>query len=308
VNVSFTNQDGDITTDPLAVLQNTDADASDVDFRSIVDSDSDGILDESDIDDDNDGILDVDEGMFDQIVGGDFSDEDQWTFADTTQAGVFDINTSDQLRITEEGPGDLFNGNVAVASNSVINLIQGETYTLTFDAQATGTANVDPGTIQWVLLSGTDSVNDTVVDNISPTYATTGTSADVTLTTSLDSYQVEYTHTLATGAYGFGLTWDVEAGGSSGEDIIIDNVSLVGAADTDADGIVNRLDLDSDNDGISDLVESGSDASEVDTNNDGILDGTTDIDSDPTVMIRVATQRQMAKHRLIQTQTVFQTL
>jgi len=51
-------------------------------------------------------------------------------------------------------------------------------------------------------------------------------------------------------------------------------------SDTDGDGIINSLDLDSDNDGISDLVESGSDASEVDTNNDGILDGAIDSDSD----------------------------
>ena len=42
--------------------------------------------------------------------------------------------------------------------------------------------------------------------------------------------------------------------------------------DTDADGIFDHLDLDSDNDGISDLVESGQDAATVDTNNDGIHD------------------------------------
>jgi len=43
--------------------------------------------------------------------------------------------------------------------------------------------------------------------------------------------------------------------------------------DTDADGIPNYLDLDSDNDGIFDLVESGSNA--TDTNRDGIIDITT---------------------------------
>lgn len=41
--------------------------------------------------------------------------------------------------------------------------------------------------------------------------------------------------------------------------------------DTDVDGSVNYLDLDSDNDGIHDLDESGSNA--VDTNNNGIIDG-----------------------------------
>ncbi|MGF1496158.1 MAG: DUF4347 domain-containing protein [Elainellaceae cyanobacterium] len=55
---------------------------------------------------------------------------------------------------------------------------------------------------------------------------------------------------------------------------------LKSITDTDGDGIANHLDLDSDNDGISDLVESGQDAAIVDTNNDGILDSTTDADSD----------------------------
>jgi hypothetical protein len=41
---------------------------------------------------------------------------------------------------------------------------------------------------------------------------------------------------------------------------------------TDSDGIKDYLDLDSDNDGIYDLVESGSNA--ADTNLDGIIDGT----------------------------------
>jgi len=41
--------------------------------------------------------------------------------------------------------------------------------------------------------------------------------------------------------------------------------------DTDGDGVANHLDLDSDNDGISDLNESGHTA--LDANNDGIIDG-----------------------------------
>jgi len=52
------------------------------------------------------------------------------------------------------------------------------------------------------------------------------------------------------------------------------------ARDTDGDGIPDRLDLDSDNDGILDLLESGQDPAVVDTNNDGILDSTTDVDND----------------------------
>jgi Secretion system C-terminal sorting domain/Ig-like domain CHU_C associated len=46
--------------------------------------------------------------------------------------------------------------------------------------------------------------------------------------------------------------------------------------DTDKDGIINMLDLDSENDGIPDVVEAGG----VDTNGDGIIDNFTDADGD----------------------------
>ena len=46
--------------------------------------------------------------------------------------------------------------------------------------------------------------------------------------------------------------------------------------DTDGDGIFDHKDLDSDNDGISDLIESGADPSAVDTDGDGAYDGAVD--------------------------------
>ena len=51
--------------------------------------------------------------------------------------------------------------------------------------------------------------------------------------------------------------------------------------DTDGDGISDHLDLDSDNDGISDLIESGQDPAVVDIDNNGVVDGTVDIDGVP---------------------------
>ena len=51
--------------------------------------------------------------------------------------------------------------------------------------------------------------------------------------------------------------------------------------DTDADGLHDHNDLDSDNDGIIDLLESGVDASMLDANNDGIYDGTFDANGVP---------------------------
>ena len=54
-----------------------------------------------------------------------------------------------------------------------------------------------------------------------------------------------------------------------------DPAALSVFADTDMDGIADNLELDSDNDGISDLFESGDPiAIAADTNNDGLIDGT----------------------------------
>jgi hypothetical protein len=51
------------------------------------------------------------------------------------------------------------------------------------------------------------------------------------------------------------------------------SINYVTPRDTDSDGIADSLDLDSDNDGISDLRESGQVSATVDTNNNGVHDG-----------------------------------
>jgi len=53
-------------------------------------------------------------------------------------------------------------------------------------------------------------------------------------------------------------------------EVYIDAISF--CYDNDSDGTPNYLDIDSDNDGIFDLAESGQNSSIVDTNNNGILD------------------------------------
>jgi len=66
--------------------------------------------------------------------------------------------------------------------------------------------------------------------------------------------------------------------GCIGNDIRIDDISLRKVeldCDCDSDGVPNHLDLDSDNDGIYDLYESGSGIS--DNNNDGRLDNARDV-------------------------------
>ncbi len=67
--------------------------------------------------------------------------------------------------------------------------------------------------------------------------------------------------------------------GSNGNDMGIDNIRFAPLeCDTDRDEVPNFLDLDSDNDGIFDIVEAG--RGDLDANNDGIVDGIIDTDGD----------------------------
>ncbi|MCW8857834.1 MAG: outer membrane beta-barrel protein, partial [Kangiella sp.] len=58
-----------------------------------------------------------------------------------------------------------------------------------------------------------------------------------------------------------------------------DDIIDLSVTDTDGDGTPDHLDLDSDNDGIFDLIEAGGESS-IDANGDGIVDGTIDADQD----------------------------
>ena len=69
--------------------------------------------------------------------------------------------------------------------------------------------------------------------------------------------------------------------GGCGNDLAIDDIKLfeeptISNCDFDGDGIPNSLDLDSDNDGIFDILEAGG----TDADNDGIVDDTNDADND----------------------------
>ncbi|MFS4491367.1 CshA/CshB family fibrillar adhesin-related protein [Maribacter sp. 2308TA10-17] len=61
------------------------------------------------------------------------------------------------------------------------------------------------------------------------------------------------------------LSVENNTGGGIGNDFAIDDISLVPIIDTDGDGIANCFDLDSDNDGIHDVIEAGG----TDTDGDG---------------------------------------
>ena len=70
---------------------------------------------------------------------------------------------------------------------------------------------------------------------------------------------------------------DARADGAVGANGLVDGATVAAPLlDTDADGTPNYLDLDSDDDGIVDLVESGG----VDADGDGLVDAFLDSDGD----------------------------
>jgi hypothetical protein len=117
--------------------------------------------------------------------------------------------------------------------------------------------------------SYSDYNGDTVVDlaDLNPTHVTVGGH----LSLQYDSYQNNYAFAGHNSEGSFG--GDPVDGVEDQYTRSTSTVQLTPPEDTDGDGVSDYLDLDSDNDGISDLVESGHDATVVDTNNDGILDG-----------------------------------
>ncbi len=198
------------------------------------DSDNDGIDNDVDLDDDNDGILDIDE-----------------TTADDDGDGI--INSID-LDSDNDGIPDIIEagGNDSNGDGRVDYPTEGDPSSM-IDTNSNG---VDD-TIEANPLEDLDSDNDGINDRLD-----------------VDSDND-------------GITDTAEAGGiDDNGDGLFDNIvdtNFNGLADslesnplsnpdTDNDGVINRLDLDSDNDGITDIIEAGG----TDTDSNGMVDSFTD--------------------------------
>ncbi len=249
------------------------------------DTDDDSLNDNTDIDDDNDGILDTVEGVTTATVysqtftaGLPTYDSAPYFAAGQNANGVLQTNTGG---ITMDGdgvtggrylqyytfPGGAAAGMEIFGSASLIAVAANTDYTFSFrlanfsitfpvvinvtingqsvilGAQSTGTGNGS-----WTTFSGTWNSGASTTADFSLINATTSDN------------------------------------GNGGVDFAIDSLKLTtpAFADTDADGIFDHLDLDADNDGITDNVEaqttagyiapSGIGAGTTDANNDGLDD------------------------------------
>ena len=86
------------------------------------------------------------------------------------------------------------------------------------------------------------------------------------------SFQVLYGVTSNSGVFSFA--------NNINRNFFFENFSAVLFEDIDNDGITDNLDLDSDNDGISNLAESGLDVTQFDPDGNGVIDGAQFVDAD----------------------------
>ncbi|RZM26684.1 MAG: hypothetical protein EOO88_16115, partial [Pedobacter sp.] len=248
-----------------------------------LDTDGDGVPNSIDLDDDNDGILDATEcnsservssGNFVVATGGSVSSVAGWT-----NVGINSTTT------IYRGPTGLqFNTNYT--NQSLAQNLTGVFPT------ASGTGPI----IDFVGLRGTDGLNGlgnstssegltVTVSYAGVSYLTlstiTGTSTNLTVTPLNGASIVGGTPTVLIGAYknislqlpigvatsgqllfAYDITSSTDIEGAAnqrddGDDLEIASISLNSCKDTDGDGIVDFLDLDSDNDGCLDALEGG---------------------------------------------------
>ena len=265
------------------------------------DVDNDGIPNVMDIDDDNDGILDTDEGPGDadnDSVGNQFDlDSDNDGLFDMQEASI-DLAQSITLDADDNGMVD----GTAFGANGFADALETapETGVPTF-LLADGDGDGVPDFLD------ADSDNDTIFDSIESNHPDVNVDGQIDATGPVSSFGVVagtggvFIDTDGDGVVDFrDLDTDndsvsdlLEAGGvdvdndgrvdnfvDANSDGVIDSqaTSPINPPDTDGDRVLDFRDLDSDNDGLSDLLESIGPAFDVDNN--GVLDTVTDTDGD----------------------------
>ncbi|MDB4716922.1 hypothetical protein OAF03_02020, partial [Flavobacteriaceae bacterium] len=283
--------DGNITDDPTILVLG-------------IDSDGDGTPDSTDVDDDDDGILDKDEQCLTFLLDGTSFESYTGSFPpgspanrnspypNTTVAPPFtSVNGDGEVWSSSQGPqGTVFNpqqgfyfielltndvsandgsywNESTVGSNGnydrimvIENVYPNRSYNIEYYHKEGGrfvATHAEGGT---TLLQIQSMNTDYALSNIS-TPSANWTSNTVSFTTDSQTTRVA----ILFSAYSPGTNSSIQL------DAITMSDPLSCDDDIDGDGIPNGIDLDSDNDGIYDVVESGNEA--LDTNNDGVING-----------------------------------
>ncbi|QVY63993.1 T9SS type A sorting domain-containing protein [Polaribacter sp. Q13] len=277
----------------------------DVDYRDFKDNDGDGVSDFFDLDDDNDGILDTDEGCGNLIINGDFELQDfsstsEFPNGGTNSSGTFigktlNTNTLTGWNYTQNldgwvggqspswspntyanayngkqyidvlGNNDKSDGGVSNILSQTFTTVPGNTYTLSFYWGE----DIGHGTGQDVTLNVKvkDAGSSTIYDQTLKAKAE-GTINGIVGPKKWYSFTTVFIATTTETSIEFQASPPVPGSIGIGASLDLVSVFANNCADTDGDGIPNSFDLDSDNDGIPDLVEAGG----IDTDGNGVID------------------------------------
>lgn len=239
----------------------------------LLDNDGDGIENNADQDDDNDGIIDMIECgtcISDPFVNGSFEAPviGASTYSIEPSSNVTGWNNSAENFIEIWSTG--FNGVPSAAGNQFAELnanTPGNLYQ-TFCLNGAG------GSINWAIKHRGRSGTDTAEVRFGPDLGTLTTVATMTDgNTAWGSYSGTYTIPAGQTSIVLAFTAISSTGGLSYGNFI-DDVQIIinqNCIDTDGDGIANILDVDSDNDGIPDIEEAGF---KQYSNNTGTMDKT----------------------------------
>ena len=247
------------------------------------DIDGDGVPDNIDIDDDNDGILDVDEGYENvNLLNGSFEEPDVLTTPGSQSFDGGNIKNYDEANVpgwfTTAGDDliELWDETNTIRTHAAYEGNQWAEINANSAAQLYQDIATEPGTLlYWQIAHRGRSGTDDFRILIGPT---TGPVDNGTFSTGNGAWQV-YSgyYEVPQGQTITRLGFEAVGGGSTGN--FIDNFivsAVVSGGDADGDGIPNYQDLDSDNDGIPDIVEAGW----VDADGDGTVDTFVDTDGD----------------------------
>lgn len=210
------------------------------------DFDGDGVCDEIDADDDNDGIRDIEEGIADQDLDGLVNKYD----LDSDNDGVPDIVEAGGIDIDGDGIIDGFTDTDGDGFADEVDPDDGGSLLPNLDSDEDGLLNIHD----------LDSDN----DGVSDLKEAKGMDLDA------DGYADDLTDA---DNDGFVDLYDTDDNTIPG---VGDGGTALEDPDTDGDLIHNRLDLDSDNDGIADIIEFEG----VDVDGDGVIDAFSDVDGD----------------------------
>ena len=248
------------------------------------DFDMDGIPNDIDLDDDNDGILDADDGG--SIIERVRINPALLGYTAGAANGGINVGPVDVSAEFEQFDGTPWPaGSIIVevqdssASSNTVWTARNETDPTNGAGRMilTGTADFSVEVQHGVGLP--NNAIDGIQINDGGATAFIGTAfAGFPISLVGNRYQVQ--NTSGSGAVPAGSQWLWETDSrdfnwftiNSSNSVVIINMFVESLEDFDGDGFPNRCDLDSDDDGVSDLIEGGSDPAVVDTDGDGVYD------------------------------------